>query len=145
MKYTKLIKSRNSRCNVLKFSPCGKFLAVAISDHIIEVFATQNQNKISTFKGHKDQITHFDWSKNSEIISSNSVDGELLYFIIREGILIKPEDVRNEEWASFSRMYGWHDQGAWNSGFVTNSQRNNFKNREIIAVSDDSNGLKIYK
>jgi WD40 repeat protein len=145
MKYTKLIKSRNARCNVIRFSPCNKLLAVGTADHVIEVFNTQNYSKISTFKGHREAITHLDWSKGSDIIASNSSDGELLYFDIREGTLIKPEDVRNEEWATFTRAYGWQVQGAWSTGNILHSQKTNHKGTDLLAVTDDINGLKLYK
>jgi WD40 repeat protein len=145
MKFTKLIKSRNARCNVIRFSPCNKFLAVGTADHVIEVFNTQSYSKISTFKGHKEAITHLDWSKGSEVIASNSLDGELLHFNIREGTIVKPEDVRNEEWATFTRAYGWHVQGAWSTTNVLHSQRINYKGTDLIAVSDDTCGLKLYK
>jgi WD40 repeat protein len=145
MKYTKLIKSRNARCNVIRFSPCNKFLAVGTADHVIEVFNTQSYSKLSTFKGHKEAISHLDWSKGSDIIASNSVDGELLYFDTREGILIQPDEVRNEEWATFTRAYGWHVQGAWSTSNIIQSQRTSYKGTELIAVSDDTCSLKLYK
>lgn len=58
-------------------------MAIGSHDNFIYVFAVtengKNYKKYIRFSGHSSYITHFDWSKDSQFIQSNSGDYEMLY------------------------------------------------------------------
>lgn len=75
-------KIRSEVLHEMKYSPCGKYLAVGSNDNFVDVFSTNNYKKLGTCSGNSSFITHLDWSKDSEYIQTNSGDGARLIYKI---------------------------------------------------------------
>jgi WD40 repeat protein len=75
-------KIRSEVLHEMKYSPCGKYLAVGSNDNYVDVFSTGNYNKLGTCSGNSSFITHLDWSKDSQFIQTNSGDGARLIYKI---------------------------------------------------------------
>ena len=75
------IKDRREACHEVKFSPCGKFLAVGSNDGFVDMYAVdQRYKKLGTCSGLSSFVTHLDWSQDSKHIQVNSGTGERLVF-----------------------------------------------------------------
>ena len=61
----------------------GAYLAVGSHDNFIYLFTVSEEGKQykkhGRLSGHSSYITHFDWSKDSQYLQSNSGDYEILY------------------------------------------------------------------
>ena len=75
-------KIRSEVLHEMKYSPCGKYLAVGSNDNYVDVFSTSNYKKLGTCSGNSSFITHLDWSNDSEYIQTNSGDGARLIYKI---------------------------------------------------------------
>lgn len=73
-------KCRTEVLHEIKYSPCGKYLAVGSNENYVDVFDTSNNKKLGSCSGHSSFITHLDWSNDSQFIQTNSGDGERLIF-----------------------------------------------------------------
>ena len=69
----------------MRYSPCGKYLAVGTHCRNIFVLDATNYSTISICKKHNSFITAFDWSTDSAYIKSICGAYELLFFDAMSG------------------------------------------------------------
>eukprot|EP00798_Chlamydomonas_sp_ICE-L_P014236 gene14236-20208_t len=74
----------------IKYSPCGRWLALGSHDQLIYIYDVKSGYKLYTkIAGHSSTITHLDWSKDSKVIQSNDQAYEILYSDPKNGKQVK--------------------------------------------------------
>ena len=102
----------------LKWSPCGKYLAVGTHESVVDLYdVSQNYKRIGVCKGHSSFIAHLGWSKDSKHIFTNSGDYELMYWTVPDCLQIKRgSDCADVQWAGYTGTLGFPVTGIWHKG-----------------------------
>ena len=108
-------KHRRAIISDVKFSPDGRWLAVASHDFFIDIYdASSGFKRAGVCKGHSAPVTHLDWSEDSKYLQTNSQDFELLYWEIPTCELIEfSAALKDVNWATWTCIAGWPVQGIW--------------------------------
>ncbi|XP_039294135.1 echinoderm microtubule-associated protein-like 2 [Nilaparvata lugens] len=152
---------------VVRYSPDGRFLALGSRDNNIYVYQVgedvrkysrvgrcaadrkrrRSMSSLISILGHSSFITHLDWSKNSEILRSNSGDYELLFWnpgLCRQ--IPQSSSLRDTEWATHTCVLSFSTVGIWPEGAdgtdVNACERSHDHN--LIATGDDFGKVKLY-
>jgi WD40 repeat protein len=107
-------KIRSEVLHEMKYSPCGKYLAVGSNDNYVDVFVTSNYKKTGTCSGNSSFITHLDWSKDSQYIQTNSGDGaRLIYKVPGCKQFTTTAEIEKIQWQTFTGVLGNEVVGIW--------------------------------
>lgn len=116
--------TRKEMIGDIKFSPCGRKLAVSSHDNVIDVYETQQYTRIAECKGHSSYITHIDWAagaRQSDVLRSTCGAYELLYFDVsdqgRGRQIPYASSLKDLEWSTQSCIFGWQVMGIWPEGW----------------------------
>ena len=78
------LKNAEEWNEVIKYSPCGKYLAVGSHDNHIYVYDVENNYALhANFNKHNSFVTALDWSSDSVFIRSICGAYEKLFFNVR--------------------------------------------------------------
>ena len=144
---------RKNPITILKLSSDGKFIACATTDetdvNVIDILNADDYSLINTLKGQSGAFTGVDWSKDATYIASSSLDGEMRIFHAKKGVMVNNyEDLKNVEWDSFSRTYGWPVMGYYDSGAerITAVQLSNKKigRNKVLALGTEIGEVRLY-
>ncbi|KAI8847371.1 hypothetical protein BC829DRAFT_396745 [Chytridium lagenaria] len=147
-KKMKGINTKEHSIEVIRFSPDGRYLAVAGHDMVVHVHeVAKDFPHIATCKGHSSFITHMDWSADSSFIQTNSGDYDLLFWSMPNGKRIgSATAMRDVKWATWTCIKGWPVQGIWESGM--NGDDINAADRHpghsCIASGDDNMNVRLH-
>ncbi|XP_012942464.1 echinoderm microtubule-associated protein-like 6 isoform X2 [Aplysia californica] len=143
------VKDRQEVCHEVKFSPCGKFLAVGSNDNFVDIYGVdQRFKKVGTCSGCDSFITHLDWSQDSKAIHVNFGSGHRCIFRIpacKE--ITNKEEISTIHWATFTGVVGPEVNGIWGKYADTNDVNAadaNFEG-EVVVTGDDFGMVKVYK
>ncbi len=95
--------------NEVKYSNCGKYLAIGSNDKMIYIVDTRKNEKIQSLQGHQASITKLNWSVDSKFIMSNSSSGELLFWDTNTWKQYPKggQQLKDEKWDKWSCLFGW--------------------------------------
>lgn len=101
--------------STISFSPDNQYLAAAGHDGKILTYSVPDFKRRPVIKKNSGYITHLDWSRNSKYLQSNCSGYELLYYNFDSGnhFVKGATSLRDEQWASWSCIFGWPVQGIW--------------------------------
>jgi len=105
------IKDPKYYCEVMKYSPCEKFLAIGSHDmttYIYEIDAEGKYALYCTFKKHSSYVSAIDWAADSQSIRTHAGDHATLYFDIqsKEFDPHGHETEKDKIWASSTMKHG---------------------------------------
>ena len=135
----------------IKYSPDGSYLALGSHDNFIYLFTVSEEGKQykkhGRLSGHSSYITHFDWSKDSLYLQSNSGDYEILYWQAKDCKQVSSGfTMRDTEWDTWSCVLGFPVRGMWPEGAdgtdINTCIRSN--GAEYLVNGDDSGLLNIF-
>ncbi|XP_055594510.1 echinoderm microtubule-associated protein-like 2 isoform X2 [Uranotaenia lowii] len=135
----------------IKFSPDGNLLALGSKDGCIYIYqctkALHRFSKIGKCTGHSSFISHIDWSKDSQVLRTNSGDYELLYWnptLCRQ--ITTHSNVRNLEWATQSCTVSFETLGIWPEGFDGTDINSVCKDGEeqFLVTADDTGKIRLF-
>ncbi|KAK7103893.1 echinoderm microtubule-associated protein-like 6 [Littorina saxatilis] len=143
------IKDRKEVIHEMKFSPCGKFLAVASNDNFVDIYATdQRYKRVGTCSGSSSFITHLDWSQDSRFLQTNSGAGERLFFRMPVGKqATNTEEIQSIHWASFTGVLGAEVNGIWEKYTDTNdvNATDAAFEHQVTVTGDDFGLVKLFR
>ena len=118
-KKVKTLKDADEWCEVIKYSPSGKYLAVGSHDNFVFVYDVANDYSLyCKYNKHNSFVTSIDWSTDSTYIRSVCGAYEKLYFNVATKTF-DPYGLTNTkdfQWASYSAKIGWDVVGIYPSG-----------------------------
>ncbi|XP_055878559.1 echinoderm microtubule-associated protein-like 6 isoform X2 [Biomphalaria glabrata] len=143
------IKDRKEVCHEIKFSPCGKFLAVGSNDNFVDVYSVEQRYKrLGTCAGSTGFITHVDWSQDSKYMHVNNGKGERLVFKIPTFKQVtSEEELTTIHWATFTGVIGPEVSGIWGKYADTNdvNAADAFFEGGVVVTGDDFGLVKMFK
>jgi WD40 repeat protein len=146
----KTLKDAEEWCEILRYSPCEKYLAAGSHDNAVYVYDVENNYSLyHKFNKHNSFVTSLDWSLDSTYIRSVCGAYEKLYFNVREkafdaGGLSSTKDMH---WATNTAKIGWDVEGIYPSG-EDGSHINGVDTTtdfRLIATADDFGLLNVYR
>jgi echinoderm microtubule-associated protein-like 1/2 len=146
----KTLKDQKEWSEVIKYSPCGKYLTVGSHDNFIYIYdVSQDYNLNAKFDKHNSFITAFDWSADSTYIRSICGAYEKLYYNVsnKEFDNNGMQNTKSFIWATNSIKKGWDVEGTRpisEDGTHINSIDVS-QDQKLIATSDDFGLLNIYR
>ena len=125
-------------------------LTYAKNISMVKIYNSNTYELITRLIGQNGPIINIDFSMDSQYISTSSEFGELRIFSITKAVEItKYDKFKEEEWDSWTRIFGWPLLGYYDSkvGKITSCERYEKKvgNERIIAIGEESGSIKIYK
>lgn len=145
------LKNAEEWCEMIKYSPCEKYLATGSHDNQVYVYEIVDgkYHLYKNFNKHSSYVQAFDWSLDSTYIRSADGAYDKLYF----NITTKQQDsaglhnTKDMEWASHSVKLGWDVHGVHPHGedgtHVNHISVTNDKS--IVASGDDFGLVNIYR
>ncbi|XP_055623967.1 echinoderm microtubule-associated protein-like 2 isoform X2 [Toxorhynchites rutilus septentrionalis] len=135
----------------IKFSPDGNLLALGSKDGSVYIYqcakAIHRFSRIGKCTGHSSFISHMDWSKNSQVLRTNSGDYELLFWnptLCRQ--ITSHATVRNLEWATQSCSICFETVGIWPENFDGTDINSVCKDGEeqFLVTADDTGKVRLF-
>nr|KAG5687806.1 hypothetical protein BaRGS_005436 [Batillaria attramentaria] len=143
------IKDRKEVIHEMKFSPCGKYLAVGSNDNFVDIYAVEQRYKrVGTCSGSSSFITHLDWSQDSKFLQTNSGAGERLFFRMPAGKQVtSTEEIQSIHWATFTGVLGAEVNGIWEKYTDTNDVNATDANfaGQVTVTGDDFGLVKLFR
>lgn len=146
----KTLKDAEEWNEVMKYSPCGKYLAVGSHDNHIYVYDVSNDYSLyANFNKHNSFVTAFDWSADSSFIRSICGAYEKLFYNVKtkefdsNGL----QTTKDFQWASTTIKKGWEVEGCKplsEDGSHINGL-NISLDKHLIATADDFGLLNLFR
>lgn len=149
-KKIKSLKDAQEWNEVMKYSPCGEYLAVGSHDNSIYIYkVADNYALYATFAKHNSFVTALDWSADSTFIRSICGAYEKLFYNVKskefdsDGL----QTTKSIAWASQSCKKGWDVEGikptSEDGSHINGMSVSN--DRSLIATSDDFGLLNVFR
>jgi WD40 repeat protein len=145
-----LFEGRESRHWIrdVRFSPDGKFFAVASMDHKIYLYNRDTFRLKGSCDRHNSYVQSLDYSADSIYIQSDSGDYEHLYYEAEDGeYFAAGSRLKDIQWHEWTCTYGWPVQGIWppnelvTKGKAFDPTSCHRSKDQTTLVSGDSNGV----
>lgn len=145
------LKDAQEWCEVARYSPCEKFLAVGSHDNNVYVYSVSDDGSYSlhkSFAKHSSFVTALDWSADSTYIRSVCGAYEKLYFNVPD----KSHDAaglsntKDMVWATVTCKLGWDVQGVHPQGEDGThiNQVNASPDMSLLVACDDWGLVNVY-
>ncbi|XP_047132983.1 echinoderm microtubule-associated protein-like 6 isoform X1 [Hydra vulgaris] len=142
------IHDRKDVLHEMRYSPDGAFLAVGCNDSFVDIYSVRDRYKrIGQCKGSTSNITHIDWSEDSNYLQTNSASSERFFFKIPGKIVTNTDEIEAIHWKSWTSVLGPEVNGIWEKYCDTtdiNATDTNFQ-LGLIATGDDFGLVKLFR
>jgi len=134
-------KDLNQAVSDIKYSPDGRYMAVASNDTFVDIYAIKeaSYSRVSRCAGHSSTVRHLDWASDSSCIQSNSAAYEILYHNPKTGKKVL-ETQRDTKWDSWTCVLGFPVMGIWpdgSDGTDVNAVCASRDGRYLVTAGDD--------
>eukprot|EP00826_Nyctotherus_ovalis_P022811 TRINITY_DN17612_c0_g2_i2.p1 TRINITY_DN17612_c0_g2~~TRINITY_DN17612_c0_g2_i2.p1 ORF type:complete len:338 (+),score=76.19 TRINITY_DN17612_c0_g2_i2:141-1154(+) len=134
---------------VVRLSPDQSLLAAGSEGGIVKVYKFPSMRSAMLLK-HSSAVTNLDWATSSKVLQTNTKDHKLLFWNTVSGVCVeKAIDCRDENWATWTCLYGWPVKGIMYKQKVpiTSCARsfNLHNGYQLLAAGDMRGDLKLYR
>eukprot|EP00283_Hemiselmis_rufescens_P000523 CAMPEP_0173470748 /NCGR_PEP_ID=MMETSP1357-20121228/78042_1 /TAXON_ID=77926 /ORGANISM="Hemiselmis rufescens, Strain PCC563" /LENGTH=313 /DNA_ID=CAMNT_0014439037 /DNA_START=17 /DNA_END=954 /DNA_ORIENTATION=+ len=133
----------------IKFSPNGRFLAVASREQTIDVYdVPYDFNRLGVCRGHSAAVLHVDFTVDSKFLRSSCAASEVLYWDIPGcSQRSRGRDLKDAEWATHSVNFGWSLRGMWHAGMLGTSIGSVDVSNSLqqCVCGEDSGSLRLFR
>lgn len=103
----------------IQYSPNGLYIAIGSRDNYIYIYNVSEDglkySRLGKCTGHSSFITHLDWSIDSQYLTSNSGDYEVLFWqVLTCKQITQVQVIREIEWSTNSCTLSFGTLGIWN-------------------------------
>jgi WD40 repeat protein len=140
------VKDMSTRIDDLKFSPDSQYLAAGSHDRVIDIYRYVGESEDPCFvhngrcKGHSATVIALDWSVDSQLLRSCSVDNELMHWNSAGKLVL--EETQDKDWATWTTKVGFPVMGIWAKGMSSSEISHVYRsNNQKWVVAADHNGL----
>jgi len=146
----KKLKDAAEWCEVIKYSPCGTYLATGSHDNGVYVYDVKNDYSLYyKCAKHNSFVTSLDWSADSTYLRSVCGAYEKLYYNVakKEFDSHGVTSTKDFEWASYSSKVGWDVEGIYPPGEDGSHINgvNASQDKHLLATADDFGLLNVYR
>ena len=146
----KSLKDAEEWCEVIRYSPCGNYLATGSHDNGVYVYDVKNDYSLFyKCAKHNSFVVSLDWSADSTYLRSVCGAYEKLYYNIAKkefdshGVV----NTKDMEWATYTSKIGWDVEGIYPSGEDGShiNAVNTSSDKHLLATADDFGLLNVYR
>ena len=130
----------------LKFSPSGRFCAVAGRDNVVDIRDTKTWRSVGVTKPPMSSaVTRLDWSADNEWIQCTTGTRELVYLSTAGSTQKNGKEFRDTQWDTWTCLFGWPVVGIWpkyaNANAIKAVARSDDK--PLVATADVFGNVKL--
>ncbi|CAB4035433.1 echinoderm microtubule-associated -like 6 [Paramuricea clavata] len=140
-------KDRKEEISDVKFSPDGKFLAVASHDNFVDIYSVKRGKRVGVCKGHSSYVTHVDWEVKGKLLLTNSGAREHLLFEAPRAMRKTMNDtaLMRVEWETVTGVLGPNLRVFPPGTDVTDVNTScRSKDQRVLATGDDFGHVKLF-
>ncbi|KAI8515156.1 Echinoderm microtubule-associated protein-like 5 [Branchiostoma belcheri] len=141
-------RHRKEKISDVKFSPDGKYIAVASHDNFVDVYNVYKMKRTGTCRGSSSYITHVDWDVSGRLLQTNSGAKERLFYEVPrcKRVNIPGSELERITWATWTSVLGPEVEGVWPwYSDVTDVNATCLSaDKTLLATGDDNGFVKLF-
>ena len=132
-------KDRKKAIFALRYSPNGRYLAVASEDSMVDIYdCVSDYDFLGALQGHAGSVVGLDWALDSTLLMTCGNEQDVMFWsVTTQEIAGSFDDMRDVDWETFTCTIGWPVQGVVGTGIQTTSCCRSLSGHILAAANTD--------